>query len=100
MTDGTDCASNRTVPLPGIADILPIMVAPQEVSLTYTNGVLKPDQRLNLPEGARVRALISTESPDPEKAAKAMETIRRISESGAFRSGGRKFTRDEMHERD
>lgn len=76
------------------------MVAKGEISVTYVNGVLKPDQRLNFPEGTRLRAVISPEAPDPETAAKAMETIRRISESGVFRSGGRKFTRDEMHERD
>lgn len=81
-------------------DILSIMVANGEISVTYTNGVLKPDQRLNFPEGTRLRAVISPAEPDPVAAAKAMEEIRRISASGAFRSGGRKFTRDEMHEGD
>ena len=70
-----------------------------EISVTYTGGVLKPDERLDLPEGSRLRAVIRSESPDPAAAAKAMDTIRRISESGVFRSGGRKLTRDEMHER-
>jgi predicted DNA-binding antitoxin AbrB/MazE fold protein len=71
-----------------------------EISVTWTGGVLKPDQRLNLPEGTRLRAVIRPPAPDPAAAAEAMETIRRISESGVFRSGGRRFTRDEMHERD
>ena len=57
------------------------------------------DDRLDLPEGSRFRAVIRPESADPAAATKAMETIRRIRESGAFRSGGRKLTRDEMHER-
>lgn len=70
-----------------------------EISLTYTNGVLKPDQRLSLPEGARVRASIRPEPIDLTAAERAMDEIRRISESGAFRSGGRKLTRDQMHER-
>jgi predicted DNA-binding antitoxin AbrB/MazE fold protein len=76
------------------------MVSNGEISVTYSNGVLKPDHRLNFPEGARLRAVIRPAPPDPETAAKALETIRRISDSGVFRSGGRKFTREEMHERD
>lgn len=72
----------------------------EEISLTYSDGVLKPDQRLEFPEGMRLRAKIRPAEPDLVKAEEAMETIRRISESGVFRSGGRKYTRDEMHERD
>lgn len=75
------------------------MVAPGEITATYTNGVLKPDQRLDLPEGARVRAVILP-TIDLEAAEQALATIKRIRDSGVFRSGGRKFTRDEMHERD
>lgn len=75
------------------------MVSNGEISLTYANGVLKPDQRLNFPEGARLRATIRPAAPDPAAAQRAMDEIRRISESGVFRSGGRKFTRDQMHER-
>jgi predicted DNA-binding antitoxin AbrB/MazE fold protein len=71
-----------------------------EISVTYTGGVLKPDQRLDLPEGARLRAVISTDDQSPEGAKAAMREIRRIAESGAFRSGGRRLTRDQMHERD
>lgn len=71
-----------------------------EISVTFTGGVLKPDERLDIPEGSRFRAMIRPETGDPVRAAKAMETIRRIRESGVFRSGGRKLTRDEMHERD
>ncbi len=71
-----------------------------EISVTYTGGVLKPDQQLDAPEGSRFRALIRPEVRDPEAAAKAWETIQRIRDSGVFRSGGRTFTRDEMHERD
>jgi predicted DNA-binding antitoxin AbrB/MazE fold protein len=70
-----------------------------EISVTFTGGVLKPDERLNLPEGSRFKATIRSESRDPAAAAKAMDTLRRISESGVFRSGGRKYTREELHER-
>lgn len=70
-----------------------------EISVTYSNGVFKPDHKLNVPEGSRFRALIRPDAPDPVAAKKAMEEIRRISESGAFNSGGEKLTRDQMHER-
>lgn len=71
-----------------------------DISVTYENGVLRPDEQLNLPEGTRLRASIHGVAPDPKAAAAAMEAIRRISDSGVFRSGGRRFTRDQMHERD
>jgi hypothetical protein len=70
-----------------------------EISLTYTGGAFRPDERVDVPEGSRFRALLRPATPDPAAAAKALETLRRISESGSFRSGGRKLTRDEMHER-
>ena len=34
------------------------MAANGEISVTYINGVLKPDQRLNFPEGARLRSIL------------------------------------------
>jgi hypothetical protein len=71
-----------------------------EVSVTVSGGMLKPDGHEQRPEGARFRALLRPVEPDPVAAAKAMEALRRISDSGTFRSGSRKLTRDEMHERD
>jgi predicted DNA-binding antitoxin AbrB/MazE fold protein len=70
-----------------------------DISVTYSGGVLKPDRRLNLPEGARLRARLRSIEIDSAAAERAVEEIRRIRESGAFRSGGRRFTRDEVHER-
>lgn len=70
-----------------------------DISVTYANGVLKPDERIDVPEGTRLRATIRPARPDPAAAERAMQRLRQISESGAFRSGGRQLTRDEMHER-
>lgn len=70
-----------------------------EISVTYSGGVLLPDKPLDLPEGTRLLVALRPEAPDPAGEAKAWETIRQFRESGAFRSGGRKLTRDEMHER-
>jgi predicted DNA-binding antitoxin AbrB/MazE fold protein len=70
-----------------------------DISVTYTGGVLRPDEHLDLPEGTRLRAALRPEAPDAGVAAKAMDEIRRLSESGIYRSGGKKLTRDQMHER-
>lgn len=78
------------------------MYREQEFSFIYTHGVLKPESRLDLPEGARGIAHIREVATSTEQNARrrAMETIRRIGESGAFNSAGWKLTRDQMHERD
>ena len=75
------------------------MDTPGPILATYTDGVLKLDKPLDLPEGTRLRVVVSLLEPDPVTKANAIETLRRIRESGVFRSGGRKLTRDEMHER-
>lgn len=75
----------------------------QEVHFVYENGVLRPDEPVDLPEGARgvARILETRDSAhrDSESRRRALATIRRIGESGVFDSGGRQLTRDEMHER-
>ncbi|HYE61779.1 MAG TPA: antitoxin AF2212-like protein [Phycisphaerales bacterium] len=70
-----------------------------EISFTYTNGVLRPDEKLNLPEGARVRATVHVEEGHKRTKAEIMAEIRRLGDSGAFKYPGRTITRDEMHER-
>src|SRR6266850_1273784 len=37
-----------------------------EIAVTYTGGVLKPDERLDLPEGARVTVSVRDGAPTPE----------------------------------
>lgn len=67
----------------------------------YEDGVIRPEGRLDLPEGARGIASIREASlpiGNPERR-RALDAIRRIGEAGVFNSGGRKLTRDEMHER-
>jgi predicted DNA-binding antitoxin AbrB/MazE fold protein len=77
------------------------MYREQEFNFVYEQGVLRPEGRLDLPEGARGIASIRESAGEPSGAVRrrALEAIRRIGESGVFNSGGRKMTRDEMHER-
>lgn len=70
----------------------------QDIPFLYEGGVLKPEGRVDLPEGARGIARIHSDSWNAEIGRRAMDEIRRISDSGAFNSGGTKLTRDQMHE--
>lgn len=81
--------------------MLPVMYREQEFHFVYERGVLRPEERLDLPEGARGVARIREASEQAASGSRkrAIETIRRIGESGVFNSGGRKLSRDEMHER-
>lgn len=80
------------------------MYREQEFPFVFEHGVLRPEGRVDLPEGSRgiahVRESTVSSSVQPgTPRRRALETIRRIGESGVFDSGGRKLSRDEMHER-
>jgi len=80
------------------------MYREQDIPFVYEQGVLKPEGQVDLPEGARgiahIRETDNSSHPRPsDSRQRALEVIRRIGESGVFDSGGRKLTRDEMHER-
>lgn len=72
-----------------------------EFHFVYKDGVLKPDVRLDLPDGSRGVAQIREVDSIADKLARtrSLASIRRIGESGVFNSQGLKLTRDQMHER-
>lgn len=70
-----------------------------DISATFEGGALRPDHQLDLPEGSKVRATIHAALPTAMTPAQALDEIKRLRAGGAFRSGGRTFTRTEMHER-
>jgi predicted DNA-binding antitoxin AbrB/MazE fold protein len=71
-----------------------------QVEATLTNGVLKPDRPLALPDRARVRLTIEPiEEWSPEKARAAWEAIQARLKERPIHGGGMRFTRDELHER-
>lgn len=78
------------------------MYREQEFHFVYEDGVLKPQEALDLPEGARGIAHIrdSTTRSDSRARTRALEIIRRVGESGVLNSDGQKMTREQMHERD
>jgi predicted DNA-binding antitoxin AbrB/MazE fold protein len=71
-----------------------------QVEATFTNGVLKPDTPLLLPDKARVRLTIdSIDEWSLTTAREAWEVFKALAEQHPIDSGGVRFTRDALHER-
>ncbi len=72
----------------------------QIVSATFEDGVLKPDEPLQLPPHARVRLAVE---PLPEEAESlqrtAWEEIERLWAQGTLDSQGERLSRAQLHER-
>ncbi|MGL6072922.1 MAG: hypothetical protein ACRC8S_02050 [Fimbriiglobus sp.] len=72
-----------------------------QVDATFANGVLTPDTPLPLAEQTRVRVTVETrEDWTPEKAAAAWSALQARLKRNPIHSGGQRYTRDELHERD
>jgi hypothetical protein len=69
-----------------------------QVTATFVNGILKPDQALPLPEQARVKLTIEPigERKNPVATWEALKARLR---ARPIHGGGKRFTRDELHER-
>jgi hypothetical protein len=71
-----------------------------QMTATVINGTLKPDQTLTLPDQSRVRLTIEPihDWSQPGAAAALAAISARLRER-PIHSGGKRFTRDELHER-
>jgi len=70
------------------------------VEATLTNGVLKPDRPLPLPDQTRVRLTVEPiEEWSPEKARAAWEALQARLKERPLHLGGKRFTRDELYDR-
>ncbi len=70
------------------------------IQATYEHGVLRPDDPLTLPEGARVHLVIQP-FPAPKRAWEdRFAEFERFLTEHPISSGGLKFTRDELYDRD
>ncbi len=69
-----------------------------DIDVTYEDGVLRPDQALELPDWTRLRISIRRIEPTPEAEARARRKLNEIRDSGAIRLGGWRPRRDELHE--
>lgn len=71
-----------------------------QVTATFVNGMLKPDQPLLLPDQARVKLTIEPiEEWSQEGATAAWESLKARLRDRPIHGGGRRFTRDQLHER-
>ena len=70
----------------------------QVTSATFENGVLVPDQPLNLSPLARVRLMVNPLDDDTDRE-KAWEDLQRLWQTSAFDSKGDRLTREQFHER-
>ena len=70
----------------------------QVTSATFENGVLVPDQPLNLSPHARVRLMVNPLDDDADRE-KAWEDLQRLWQTSTFDSKGDRLTREQLHER-
>jgi len=69
-----------------------------QVTATYIDGVLKPDESVDLYDHARVSLTITPLEDRPQPAA-AWESLKQRIRQRPVHGGGHRFTRDELHER-
>ncbi len=70
------------------------------VSATFVNGILKPDQPLPLADLSRVQLTIEPiEEWSQERALAAWESLKAMIRERPLHFGGKRYTRDELHER-
>ena len=70
----------------------------QVTAATFENGVLVPDQPLNLSPHARVQLTVNP-LDDEACRQKAWEDLQRLWQTSTFDSKGDRLTREQLHER-
>jgi hypothetical protein len=71
-----------------------------QVTATFVNGMLKPDQTLPLADQTRVKLTIEPiQEWSPEAALAAWEAIKSQLRERPLHFGGQRYTRDELHQR-
>ena len=71
-----------------------------QVTATFVNGMLKPDQALPLADQSRVRLTIEPiEDWSPATALAAWEAIKARLRERPLHFGGQRYTRDDLYER-
>ena len=71
----------------------------REIIGTVIAGGVKLDQPVDLPENCRVRVAIESLSERRTRLQSGLESWQEVCQQHPIHSGGRHFTRDELHER-
>jgi predicted DNA-binding antitoxin AbrB/MazE fold protein len=75
------------------------MLTPYVTHATFEDGLLKPDQALDLPPHARVRLTIEQIQPDRTSRIAASEAFERLCRENSMSFGEPRLTRDQLHDR-
>ena len=80
-----------------------------QIAATFVGGQFKPDEELSLPEDTRVNLTIellgeemepeTDPHRDPQKSIAAWEALKARLKKRPIHGGGKRYTRDELHER-
>ena len=70
-----------------------------DIPVTYSGGVLRPDTRLDAPEGSRFLVSLRDQAPTAESRKRAWELIDRVRREGLIKLRGARWTRDDLYDR-
>ena len=71
-----------------------------QFTATVVNGLLKPDRPLPLADNTRVQVTVESAEDWRVKMRHGLEGLRSLIRERPIRSGGLRYTRDELNERD
>lgn len=71
----------------------------QIVTATFEDGVFKPDDKLDLAQGARVQLAVTLSTHSVTERQRAFAELERFRMQHPIDSGGERLTRDQLHER-
>ncbi len=71
----------------------------QVITATFENGMLKPDEQLDLPPKTRVRLIVMPLDSSAEAIQDAWDELDQLCAEFPIDSGGQLLTRDQLHER-
>jgi hypothetical protein len=70
-----------------------------ETTGTVIHGGLQLDRPIELPDRSRVRVAVEPEDDWRERFNAGLRTLNKLCEDRPIHAGGRRYTRDELHER-
>jgi hypothetical protein len=70
-----------------------------ETTGTVVAGLLELDQRIDLPDHSRVRVAVEPVEEWRTRFKAGLQAWRQLRQNQPINSGGRRYTRDELHER-
>jgi hypothetical protein len=71
----------------------------RETTGTIVAGMLKLDERIDLPDNSRVRVAVESLEEWRTRFKAGLKAWQQLRQDQPINSGGRRYTRDELHER-